>query len=75
MPTNSQHLEQQIQDLQITQMHHESSIEALEKNAALQNQEIQLLKKQIQILSDYLKNITKDSGIKRPEEEVPPPHY
>lgn len=70
-----ENLKNQIVDLQISQSYQESSIEALEKTVALQHQEIEQLNKKLTLLSEYIKNVSKDSGIKRSEEEVPPPHY
>jgi len=68
-------LEDRLQQLEINQVHQDSSIEALEKTISLQHQEIQLLNKKIGLLSDYIKTMGENSQIKRPDEEVPPPHY
>lgn len=68
-------LHSKIIELEITQSYQEGSIEALEKTVALQHHEIQVLNKKLSLLSDFIKNLSKDSGIKRPEEETPPPHY
>ncbi len=66
---------EQVQQLQITQAYQEESIESLEKTVAQQHQEIQHLQHQLTLLSEFLKNMKSQGGIKRPEEEIPPPHY
>jgi len=69
-------LTEQLQQLQMTQAFQEDTIESLEKNVVNQQQDIQMLKNQLRILSDFLKNMRQDGdGIKRPEDEAPPPHY
>lgn len=71
-------LSNQIQTLEMNQAFQEDSMEAMEKTIVEQHLEIQNLKNQMTLLSDYLKALRQDmgqGGIKNPEDEVPPPHY
>ena len=71
-------LSNRIQTLEMNQAFQEDSIEAMEKTIVKQHLEIQNLQNQMALLSDYLKALRQDvghGGIKRPEDEVPPPHY
>ncbi len=67
-------VENAIDDLQTNMAFNSESIAELEKTAALQHQEIQLLKKQIGILSEHLKSLREDV-VKDLRDEAPPPHY
>ncbi len=71
-------LRAQIETLEMNQAFQEESLEAMERTVAKQHLEIQNLEHKMMLLSDYLKMLKQDighGGIKRPEEEVPPPHY
>ena len=74
---NIQHiadLKQKLDDLEVGHAYHDDSIHELEKTVATQHQEIQLLRKQIAILSEHIKTM-REAAIKDPQDEVPPPHY
>lgn len=71
---NDNELIARIEALEVTQSYQEDTIESLEKTVANQHQDIQLLQTQIRLLSDYIKTMRQD-GIRKPEEETPPPHY
>lgn len=73
---NDQTMEWQdkIQELEMSQAYHDDSIAELEKTVAAQHQEIQLLKKQLQLLSEYIKTMRQDA-VKDIRDEAPPPHY
>ncbi len=66
-----------INNLESNMEYQEDAIEALNSTVGQQHQEIQQLQKKILLLSEYIKSLKdhNNSGIKRPEEEVPPPHY
>jgi len=66
---------EQLQQLQMNQAYQEDTIESLEKTIAQQHQDIQQLKHQLKLLSEFLKNMKQQDGIKAPHEEMPPPHY
>ncbi|MDA3806399.1 MAG: SlyX family protein [Thiomicrorhabdus sp.] len=73
-----QALNNQIQTLEMNQAFQEDNMEAMEKTIVHQHMEIQNLQNKMTLLSDYLKALRQDvgqSGIKNPEDEVPPPHY
>lgn len=74
MTEDLQALSEKTQSLEINQTFHDESIHALESTVAKQHQEIQMLQKQLKLLSEYLKTIKQD-GIRDPKDEVPPPHY
>lgn len=65
---------QKLHHLEMIQAYQEDTIESLEKTAGQQHQDIQLLKDQVRLLSELLKNIKQDA-IKSPQDEAPPPHY
>ena len=75
MPSPQSITEHRLQELEVQSSYQQASIDALEKTVALQHQELQLLNKKLHLLSDYIKNLNKDSGIKHASEETPPPHY
>ena len=63
-----------VENLEVTHAYHDDSIHELEKTVAAQHQEIQHLKKQLSLLSEYLKTL-KDEAVKDIKDETPPPHY
>lgn len=67
-------LELNLQNLQTDFVYQNESIEAIEKTLAEQHNEIQLLKKQIKILSEHIKSL-KDDAVRDIRDEAPPPHY
>ena len=67
-------LTEKVNHLEMTQAYQEDVIENLENTVVQQHQDIQTLKNQLKLLSEYIKNLRQDS-IKNPEDEVPPPHY
>lgn len=71
---NMNKLELNLQNLQTDFVYQNESIEAIEKTLAEQHNEIQLLKKQIKILSEHIKSL-KDDAVRDIRDEAPPPHY
>jgi SlyX protein len=67
-------LKNEFVNLQTQFAYSNESIEALEKTVMLQHTEIELLKKQIKILSEHLKTL-KQEGVIDVRDDVPPPHY
>ncbi|MGC9387071.1 MAG: SlyX family protein [Hydrogenovibrio sp.] len=71
-------LEAKTQHLEVTSAYQEDAIEHLNQTLGKQHQEIQTLQRQVQVLSNFIKQLKHEIGgdaIKRPSEEVPPPHY
>lgn len=77
MHNTDRELIEKVQNLEEKLAYQEDTIESLNQSMGLQYQEIQLLNQKIKLLSDYIKSLKAqgDSGIKRPDEEIPPPHY
>jgi len=70
----SKAIEERLIELETTVAYQQETIEALQTNLAKQFQEHQQLNHKLQLLSEYLKSLNLES-IKKPSEEVPPPHY
>jgi len=68
-------LKERISNIEITQAFQDDTIDSLQKTVAKQHQEIQMLQKQMTLLSEYLKNMKEGGQIRLPSEETPPPHY
>lgn len=69
-------METRITELEIKLAHAETEIEALNKTVFLQHKQLEELTNLVDILNDYVKNISKQmSQITPPGEEPPPPHY
>lgn len=66
--------ERRILQLEETQAFQEEEIEALKQTVTQQHHDIQLLQKQLKLLSEYLKTLREES-VRDPSQEVPPPHY
>lgn len=66
---------EKLHQLEINQSFQDETIAALETTVGKQHQQIQLLENKIQLLTEYIKSLKIQDGIKKPEEEVPPPHY
>ncbi|MCF6253984.1 MAG: SlyX family protein [Thiomicrorhabdus sp.] len=66
---------ERLAQLETNQAFQEESIESLEKTVAQQYQTIQQLEHKLKLLSEYLKNMKQQGGIKHIHEETPPPHY
>ena len=69
------YITERLAQLETNQAFQEESIEGLEKTVAQQYQAIQQLEHKVKLLSDYLKNVKQQGGIKHTHEEMPPPHY
>lgn len=69
-----QAIEENLCNIQADFLYQQESIEAIEKTIAEQHLEIQLLKKQIKILSEHIKSL-KDDSVRDIRDESPPPHY
>ena len=69
-----QKLEARVTELEVTLSYQQETIEALQQEAAKQIQENQQLNQKLLLLSEYLKSLNLEA-IKKPSEEVPPPHY
>ena len=69
-----QAIEENLCNIQADFLYQQESIEAIEKTIAEQHLEIQLLKKQIKILSEHIKSL-KDDSVRDIRDEPPPPHY
>lgn len=69
-----QTVEENLCNIQADFLYQQESIEAIEKTIAEQHLEIQLLKKQIKILSEHIKSL-KDDHVRDIRDESPPPHY
>lgn len=70
-------LTDKIHHLETSAAYQEDVIDNLNQTIGKQHQDIQQLQTQIRLLSEFIKNLQQDasSGIKMPNEEVPPPHY
>ena len=68
-------LTERLAHLESNQAFQEESIESLEQTVAQQYQSIQQLEHKLKLLSEYLKNMKQQEGIKHTHEETPPPHY
>lgn len=69
-------MESRITDLEIKLMHAESHIDSLNTTAFEQQKQIDDLKRQIEIMQEYIKGIGKQmSQIADAGDEAPPPHY
>ncbi|WP_028486605.1 SlyX family protein [Thiomicrorhabdus chilensis] len=70
----TEELQDKLHAIEVTQAFQDDTLEALQKTVAEQHQEIQTLKTQLRLLSEYLKTLREES-IKDPGQESPPPHY
>jgi SlyX protein len=68
--------QQRLEQLEMMCTYQQDTIDTLNRTVGQQHQQLQLLQKQINILSDAFKTLkTEQSGIKPVSEERPPPHY
>ncbi|MDR9497715.1 MAG: SlyX family protein [Hydrogenovibrio sp.] len=68
--------QQRLEQLEMTCAYQQDTIDTLNRTVGQQHQQLQLLQKQINILSDAFKALrSEQSGIKPVSEETPPPHY
>ncbi len=74
MSNDSDWLNNAVVELQTQSAFQAENIEAMEKTIAEQHYEIQLLNKQIKILSQHIKSL-RDDAVKDVRDEQPPPHY
>lgn len=74
MSNDSDWLNNAVVELQTQSAFQAENIEAMEKTIAAQHYEIQLLNKQIKILSEHIKSLRHDA-VKDVRDEQPPPHY
>lgn len=70
----TEELQEKLHAIEVTQAFQDDTLEALQKTVGQQHQEIQTLKTQLRLLSEYLKTLREES-IKDPGQETPPPHY
>ncbi|WP_024851108.1 SlyX family protein [Hydrogenovibrio kuenenii] len=70
-------LEEKILHLEIHQAYQDETADQLNHLVAKQQQDINELKHQLKVLSEFLRNMKSEAGsqIKLPSEETPPPHY
>ncbi|MDH5392091.1 MAG: SlyX family protein [Gammaproteobacteria bacterium] len=65
-----------ITDLEIKLTHAESTIDSLNTTAFEQQKQINDLTRRVELMQDYIKNMSKQmSQIADASEEAPPPHY
>lgn len=67
-------IEEKLHDIEVTQAFQDDALEALQKTVVEQHQEIQELRHQLKVLSEYLKTL-REEFVRDPSHEVPPPHY
>jgi SlyX protein len=71
--------QQRLDQLEMTCAYQQDTIETLNRTVGQQHQQLQLLQKQINILSDAFKSIKEEqtglAGLKDLKDEAPPPHY
>lgn len=65
---------ERLQHLEVTQAFQDDTLEALQQTVAQQHQEIQMLQRQLKLLSEYLKTL-REEAVRDPSQEAPPPHY
>ena len=69
-------MENRITDLEIKLMHAESHIDSLNTTAFEHQKQIDDLTRQIEIMKEYIKGVSKQmSQTADTTEEAPPPHY
>lgn len=70
-------IESRLESLEIRSAYQEDMIEHLNEALGQQHLEIQQLNKQLDLVSTILRQLKNEveADIKRPSEEVPPPHY
>ncbi len=70
-------IQDRLESLEIRSAYQEDMIEHLNEALGQQHLEIQQLNKQLDLVSTILRQLKNEVGadIKRPSEEVPPPHY
>lgn len=71
----NQPMQADIQTLQEQIAHLQSEIGQMSDELYSQQQEIALMRQEILQLKSRLHAVSQDSQIRRPEEDVPPPHY
>jgi len=67
-------MESRLEDLEIRIAHQEAAIEELTRTNLAQQQQIEVLRVQIDYLKSLIKEIT-PSAVAPRSEETPPPHY
>jgi len=67
-------MESRLEDLEIRIAHQEAAIEELTRTNLAQQQQLEVLRVQIDYLKSLLKEIT-PSAVAPRSEETPPPHY
>ena len=68
-------MEDEIIKLQEIIAHQGEDIEKMSVELYTQQKEISILKGELKKVEAKIKNILSDSGIRRSDEETPPPHY
>lgn len=67
-------LQQQVEELQIVVAHHEVMHQEMEKSVINLTQKLDDLQNRYQVVVRLMQSM-QEQQIKRPDEEVPPPHY
>jgi len=77
MTDENQTIHSRLEALENLTAYQEHTIESLNEMVSKQQQDLLTLEHKLKLLSDFIKNLTLDpeSGIKKPSEETPPPHY
>ena len=68
-------MEDIIIKLQEALFHQGEDIARLSEELYAQQKELAMLNFKVEKLTEKLKNISEDSGIRKQDEETPPPHY
>ena len=71
---SSEELQQQLQAMQMVIAHHEIMHQEMEKTALNLTQKLDDLQSRYQIIISLMQSM-QEQQVKRPEDEVPPPHY
>ncbi|WP_448569403.1 SlyX family protein [Thalassotalea ganghwensis] len=70
-----EYLESKIETLESRNAFQDDVIEQLNHELAIHQSQIGELKAQLQLLAKRIKESNQQTGISRPEDEPPPPHY
>lgn len=73
-PSEVKALQQQLEAMQILLAHHEVMHQEMEKTLINLTQKIDDLQSRYQVVVKLMQSMQKQQ-IKRPDEEIPPPHY
>jgi SlyX protein len=73
-PKMTDKMADKIAQLEMAITFQDDALEAVQNTLMAQHHEIQTLKTQIKLLSEYLKTVREES-IRSTQDELPPPHY